>query len=237
MSFNRHIDEALRGAPPPERVGPLGGRVWLTLQTRAAVRLFTGRADLRARGAMIGLLGFAERLRIVWEASRDDDPYADWWLVKIEDVIAACHGALARAQEQADELLDSVNGLSAEVAESSAPARIPLRFTNPYAFRAARLLADFDAYTQTMLTVRHLGIDMPSGLGAVHRGVGRQLRGLFVAAHDYHRLGIDRKAVAARTRRALEAREAMGELPKDVLSGERLPSMRPPAAKKGGPSG
>jgi hypothetical protein len=30
--------------------------------------------------------GFADRLRVIWQAARNDDPYADWWLIKVHEV-------------------------------------------------------------------------------------------------------------------------------------------------------
>ena len=74
---------------PADGPGALQGQAWLTLQTRQAQRLIRGRPAAAGKPAIIGLFGFADRLRGIWQGARQDDPYADWWLVKIEDALEA----------------------------------------------------------------------------------------------------------------------------------------------------
>ncbi|MCB1764281.1 MAG: DUF1845 family protein, partial [Gammaproteobacteria bacterium] len=65
--------------------GVLRGAVWLRLQTRQAERLIHGRSGNEGKPAIIGLAGFADRLKPIWQAAQDDDPYADWWLIRIHE--------------------------------------------------------------------------------------------------------------------------------------------------------
>ena len=71
-------------------VGALQGEVWLTVQTYQAQSLVRGRRRSEDKPAIIGLVGFADRLKTVWQAARQNDPYADWWLIKIEEAIVLC---------------------------------------------------------------------------------------------------------------------------------------------------
>ena len=66
-------ENTVRAAGP----GPRQGQAWLTLQTRHAQRLLRGRPAGAGKPAIIGLFGFAERLRGIWQGARLDDPYAD----------------------------------------------------------------------------------------------------------------------------------------------------------------
>ena len=59
----------------------------LTLQTRQAQRLVKGRSYSADRPAIIGLIGFANLVRSVWHGARADDPYADWWMLKIHEAL------------------------------------------------------------------------------------------------------------------------------------------------------
>ncbi|MES9958674.1 MAG: AcaB family transcriptional regulator, partial [Sedimenticola sp.] len=70
-----------------DKPGPLRGQIWLTLQTNQARRLIRGRNGAKGQSPIIGLGLFAERLRLIWQASRNDDPYADWWLIKVHEAI------------------------------------------------------------------------------------------------------------------------------------------------------
>ena len=79
-----------RHAESPEREeqpGALRAVVTLTLETRQAQRMVKGRSGTVDKPAIMGLIGFANRLRVIWQGARADDPYADWWLVKIHDAL------------------------------------------------------------------------------------------------------------------------------------------------------
>ena len=54
--------------------GALHGQVWLTVQTHHAQQLIHGREGTPDKPPIIGLTGFANRLRVIWQAARDDDP-------------------------------------------------------------------------------------------------------------------------------------------------------------------
>ena len=70
-----------------DQPGALRAVVTLTLETRQAQRMVKGRPGTSDKPAIMGLIGFANRLRVIWQGARADDPYADWWLVKIHDAL------------------------------------------------------------------------------------------------------------------------------------------------------
>ena len=76
MARMRHVQESLQG------------EVWLNIQTYQAQSLIRGRRSAEGKPAIIGLVGFAERLKILWQAVRFDDPFADWWLIKVEERVS-----------------------------------------------------------------------------------------------------------------------------------------------------
>ncbi len=210
------------------RVGAMRGEVWLILQTYQAQSLVRGRRRREDKPAIIGLLYFADRLKTLWQAARHDDPYADWWLIKIEQAIIQCRARLGRLFEQFSTVLASQDSLHLTLAESSKPQRIDLQFANPYAFRAAQMLAEFDRLMCAVLTARHIGLASSQTLDEHIHASSRWLRGVFALPLGYQCYDIDRVAVIRGAERALEARERMGELPDDILRGETLPSLRPP---------
>ena len=57
----------------PDKPGALQGQVWLTLQTSQAQLLVHGRDGTIDKATIIGLVGFADRLRVIWQAARGDD--------------------------------------------------------------------------------------------------------------------------------------------------------------------
>ena len=208
-------------------VGSLHGEVWLTVQSYQAQSLLRGRRASEAKSAIVGLVGFADRLKTLWQAVRQDDPYADWWLIKVEEGIALCRAQLGQLSEQVNALLTSYDCFDITVAQSRQPQRISLQFANPYAFRAAQLLAEYDRIICTFMTLRHLGVEIPQTLEEQFKGSGRWLRRVFALPQDYCFCDVDRCAILQSTQRAQKARERMGDVPRDILRGDTLPSLRP----------
>ena len=208
--------------------GALQGEVWLTVQTYQAQSLIRGRRAGEGKPAIVGLIGFADRLKSLWQAIRFDDPYADWWLLKVEESIAEIRAQLRELQQRLDALMAPANSaLEFSVAQSSRPQRVSLQFANPYAFRAAQLLGEYDRLMCTELTLHHLGIDIPKDLTEQLSGSGRWVRRVFALPQGYHCLDIRRADIRQGSPAALKAIERMGEVPQEILSGDRLPSLRP----------
>ena len=228
--MNTHVD--LPGEQPidqPDKTGPgaLRGEVWLNVQTYQAQSLIKGRRGGEGKPAIIGLVGFAERLKVLWQAVRSDDPYADWWLVKVEDSIGDVRSQLHRLQEQLQAVLVNVECFEVTFAQSSRPQRVSLQFANPYAFRAAQMLADYDRMVCMWMTARHLGLALPTEVAEQAKVSGRWLRRTFALPQSYQYLEISRSDIHQGTAREVKARECMGDLPQEILDGEKLPSLRP----------
>ena len=107
--------------------GVLRGQVWLTIQTRQAQQLVRGRNGTPEKPAITGLVGFANQLRVIWQAARNDDPYADWWLIKVHETLDRTRQLIKKRQTEVDTALDQMTSMDVVVAESSRPYRVPLR--------------------------------------------------------------------------------------------------------------
>ncbi|MCG8060566.1 MAG: TIGR03761 family integrating conjugative element protein [Candidatus Thiodiazotropha endolucinida] len=211
----------------PEKPGALRGQAWLTIQTVHAQRLFHGRAATAEKPAIVGLVGFANRLRVVWRGARGDDPYADWWLIKVDDGIALVGDHIRNRQADLVMQLDEPGMMEVEVATSRRPCRVPLKFANPYAYRGAGLLAEFDKLACMALTARYVGLLGGHACEETISESASKLRALFMIPQSYRLLKIDREQVRNKVGRSHEARRLMGEIPGDVLSGERKAPLVP----------
>jgi len=210
-----------------EKPGVLRGQVWLTVQTSQAQQLVHGRAGTPDKPAIIGLVGFADRLRVIWLAARRDDPYADWWLIKVHEAIEASETFIRHRQVELDKHLEQMTGLEVNVASSQHPYRVQLQFANPYAYRAAQLVASYDQLVCTALTARHIGRLDGAAYVQVQQACARKLRALFMLPQGYRLLKIDRDMVRKAMGRSREARQIMGEVPEAILSGERQAPLVP----------
>ena len=211
----------------PHKPGVLRGQVWLTVQTNQAQQLIHGRAGTPDKPAIIGLVGFADRLRVIWLAARRDDPYADWWLIKVHEAIEANESFIRHRQMELDKHLEQMTGMEVNVGSSQHPYRVPLQFANPYAYRAAQLVASYDRLVCTALTARHIGLLDGAAYVQVQQACARKLRALFMLPQGYRLLKIDRDRVQKAMGRSHEARQLMGEVPEAILSGERQAQLVP----------
>ena len=202
--------------------GALRSQVWLTVQTRQAHQLIHGREGAPDRAPIIGLVGFAERLRVIWQAAREDDPWADWWLIKVCDAMDAAGDCIRNWKQDLDSLLQQqADGLEVSLAESLRPSRMLLQFASPYAYQGARLLAEYDALVCRVLTASHVGLVDGCMRDELLDSCSHRLRATFMIPQTFRLTGVDREAVRGNRDECRRAREAMGEVPEEILRGER----------------
>lgn len=219
-------NSAARGAAS-DAPGALRSDSHLILQTRQSQRLVEGRKSEDGKSSIVGLTGFAALLRSVWNGARSGDPYADWWLIRVQDAIEESTTELAALKDHVEGALRDLSGMSVTVAQSIQPISLPLTFSNPYAFRGAFLLARYDEVVRGILTARHVAVfDRDTSERLLAEG-GRHVRRAFNAALGYRFLGINRDDVSLMTARGKQAESVMGLLPKEIFEGQLQPAHRP----------
>ena len=209
----------------------------LRLMTAPAQRLVRGRhlksGDDKVVPPIVGLLHFASLLRMIWLGARQDDPYADLWLLRIHQALQDGGQELIDMHSALDELFKRIpEGVEVRIAEAATPMEIPLRFATPYAFSAAYFLCSYDDYMRKALTARHVGILSWSAAGAAQGRAGRLVRRTFLSATGYRFTGVTRADIASGSARAGFAARQMGMVPKSVLDGtERAPHAPSPGRR------
>lgn len=210
--------------PPSERQpGMLRGAVWLTVHTREAVRLVKGRQRTRKKPAIIGLLGYARLVREIWAADRLDDPYAAYWLLKVQATLDEAQSYLNDERVTLEQRIAEVDTFTIEPAVSVNPFVLPLKFNNPYAFRGARLLSEYDSLVRQLRSAAYVGLVGSADVAQSLPLLGRGVRRVFTSPLGYHRLGITRTDVRLGTASARRARELMGEVPETIMTGASKP--------------
>ena len=156
----------------------------MTLHTKDAYRMFTGRpADAEAKLPPIpGAKRFAAVLKSIWHLSENDNPYADWILIRMYEGLVAIRADLGRvitAREEAIGLLKR-KGLSLSVMGSRSPKTVELGFRSPYGYATAEAIVEFDYYVRMIKTLIHKDrMSDEEGRVAI-RVVGREMRALFL---------------------------------------------------------
>ncbi len=202
--------------------GALRAEISLTIQTRHAQRLITGRPKGDDRPAIMGLTHFASRLRQISDCARADDPYADWRLIKIQEELERSDTELKKILAELEIRLTDVDSVEIQVAQSLEPIKIPLQFRSPYAFRGAYLAATFDEVVRATLTIRHVGLMRVSETERLLDKAARLVRRAYSSPSGYKYFGITRKDVSEGNAKAQEAEKMMGPVPEEILTRKRV---------------
>jgi len=220
---NSHIDQD----PDTNTPGKLRGDARIVIQTRQAQKLVKGRERRAGVEPIIGMLAFGQRMKPLWTSSQNDDPYADWYLLQIEQCIDAAQKQIQEKRQWLSEVLEGMDGIKIDVASSRSPIEIPLQFSNPYGYMGAYLVADYDALTRTILTTRHFGLIDRNRSEELLKNAGRAIRRSFNTVGLWKYTGVRRQDFDPINQTALRAKELMGEIPEEILSGSLRAKIAP----------
>ncbi len=168
----------------------------------------------------LSLLLVLPLLTAIADGARADDPYADWWLVKVDQALDLATADIDRAKTALEEGLAASEGMDVDTAASVKPTRVKLQFANPYAYRGAQLLASYDGFARRVLSAQYVGLLTRSDAEQRLHQAAKPIRRAFASALGYRFLGINRLDVERGTAKAEQAVEAMGAVPPEILSGE-----------------
>ncbi|MDQ5767962.1 PFL_4669 family integrating conjugative element protein [Thiothrix subterranea] len=210
-----------------ESIGVLRGGTVVTIQTRQAQMLVTGRERTDTQHRILGLMQFSKYLNQMADAARNDDPYADWFLLQAEEALEAASSGIASLRERLGKLLDSVPAMQVEVAQSTKPLRITLNFAASYAYWTTRVITDYDELVRMVLTARHVAYMDAAAERGVLNEASRMVRRVFESTARYRYTGITRAEVRQATEPARQAAELMGQLPVEILEKRQRPKFAP----------
>lgn len=210
-------------------LGSLRSAMSLTLHTHHASRIWHGRAPSEGKPGIVGLNGFVAIMTKLKRGSEQDDPYSDWWMLRIEDKLSTTKAQLQTLREQVDQALADVPAaLSLGENLNVQPVKLPLFVASQLGFMAVYLLADYDDLARRLILAHHTALIDRSTLERWLNEGAHALRSLFSLAQQYRYSGTKRDDFAANNAAARAALEKYGELPQDVLEGTRRSRFAPP---------
>lgn len=230
------------GRPCEDIVSPpsmSGSEDEMTLHTVDAFHLFCGRAaDARSKVSMIpGGLRYAAAMKSIWRASAQDNPYADWLLIRAEAGLDEVRSQVAARHRDCLAELEALSrrGMSLSILASRNPRSVRLSFGSPYGYTMAAALLEFDQYVRVIKTLTQKGrIGERQGEGEI-RDMVRRYRRVFAeplpwegsmsrgALSELRRSDFAPGADAPAQRRVREAVEILGEIPISVVDRSRVP--------------
>jgi integrating conjugative element protein (TIGR03761 family) len=214
-------------------LGSLRSAMSLTLHTHHASRIWHGRAPTEGRAGIIGLNGFISVMNKMKRGAEQDDPYSDWWMLRIEDKLADTKTRLQALREQVDQALADVPpALSLGENMNVQPVKLPLFVNAQLGFMAVYLLADYDDLARKLILAHHTALIDRSTLERWLNDGAHALRSLFSLAQQYRYSGTQRDDFAANNAAARAALEKYGPLPQDVLEGTQRSRFAPPLLRR-----
>jgi integrating conjugative element protein (TIGR03761 family) len=214
-------------------LGSLRSDMALTLHTHHASRIWHGRAPSEGKPGIIGLNGFISIMNKLKRGAEQDDPYSDWWMIRIEQKIADTKTRLQALREQVDQALADVPpALTLGENLNVQPIKLPLFVSSQLGFMAVYLLADYDDLARRLILAHHTALIDRSTLERWLNDGAHALRSLFSMAQQYRYSGTQRDDFAANNAAARAALDKYGELPQDVLEGTRRSRFAPPIQRR-----
>lgn len=220
---------------PRLNLGALRSAMQLTLHTHHASRIWFGRARSDSRAGIIGLAGFVSIMTKMRRGAEQDDPYSDWWMIRIEEKLEDTKKGLKLLHEQIDQVLADVPpALTLGDNLNVQPVKLPLFVNAQLGFLAVYLLAEYDEIARRLILAHHTAlIDRHTMERWLDEGA-HLLRSTFALAQQYRFTGTQRDDYAANNAAARTAKEKYGELPQDVLEGTRRSRFAPPIIRRSG---
>ncbi|MCC4595471.1 TIGR03761 family integrating conjugative element protein [Xanthomonas campestris pv. phormiicola] len=214
-------------------LGSLRSAMSLTLHTHHASRIWHGRAPAENKPGIVGLNGFVAIMNKLKRGAEQDDPYSDWWMLRIEDKLNLTKEQLQALREQVDQALADVPpALTIGENLNVQPVKLPLFVSSQLGFMAVYLLADYDDLARRLILAHHTALIDRSTLERWLNDGSHALRSLFSLAQQYRYSGTKRDDFAANNAAARNAIEKYGPLPQDVLEGTHRSRFAPPLLRR-----
>jgi integrating conjugative element protein (TIGR03761 family) len=218
-------------------LGALRSDMRLTLHTHHAARIWHGRSASEGKNGILGLSGFVGVLNKMKRGAEQDDPYSDWWLIRVEEKLASSKAALTGLQEQLAQIMSNLPvALSIGENLNVQPVSLPLFVNAQHGFMAVYLLTQFDDLARRLLLAHHTALIGRRDMERWLNEGAHVLRSLFGLVQQYRFSGATRDDFAANNARAREARDLLGDLPQDVLEGTRRAEFAPVIIRRGKPA-
>lgn len=192
----------------------LTARFTLTLHTQLAHTLLKGNWEY----GKLGLMQFANHITDMWTAHKEDDPYAEWYLLKIFEAIQQAKEKLKNHEDHLTQQFNNVRGLEIELYGNPKPLKQPLYFMTPFGFMMAMLIEQVDYVSRQLFTLNRLGLTPEQPLLSVD--LMRMVQAIFKLARDWKHTGITRKDVTENNQKAQQVQKRLGEIPPTILNQE-----------------
>jgi len=212
----------------PKRPTRLTGKLPLEIHTQEAQLLFAGKLSSQND---LGLLRFGGQMSAIWDAAAKDDPYADWYLLKVYDAVIKLRRQLTEATTAYQQQIEQTYGAALAPFASYKPFTKPLWFRTQYGYLGAQILADFDRLMRVAFTANSIGILLDHDPEFIKDRWSKKIALLFKRPFQWQDLEITRADFEENNEKAKQAILRLGRLPEGVLKKTLRAPFAPPIIK------
>jgi len=215
-----------------EQPGGLRSETRMIIQTRQAQKIVVGRRRGKDVQPIIGLLDFGRRMKLLWLSAQADDPYADWYLLRIEASINEAKTIIVEKKQWLNEVLNAMEGFDVGIAHSLEPIQVSIVFQNPYGYMGAYLVSDYDALCCSVFTASHIGLIDRKMANSIMNTAGKSIRRTFDMVAKWKFTGVTREDIQLKNPSGMRAIETYGECPEPVLDKTKRANISPEIREK-----
>ena len=165
----------------------------------------------------IGLFKFSQFVKTMVEASKHDDPYADQFLIRLDNTISKARTQIRNMKKECLEKQESPKSILIEPPTSKEPITIRLQFNTEYTYMAAFMLAESDELIHLLVREVEVGFSIRHELGRQINLLRHLNRKVLSLPCRWYKTEVSRADIAIDNERAQMAKRLMGELDKAVL--------------------
>jgi len=207
-----HTNETLPTTPPLAGKPYPSSEISLVLHNPIAQSLIQGSWGYKR----MGLLQFAKLMQSLWQAAKEDDPYAEWYLMRTYEQITLLKEEIKKAELMCQQKFAELRGLEVQVVDNIKPVKFPLKFSTPFGYMAAYLIADLDYLFRQTNILKRLGILLEEDQKPA--SFVQRIHKLFSHSRLWQYTGVSRKDIKENNQRAQKAEELMGRVPAGILN-------------------
>jgi integrating conjugative element protein (TIGR03761 family) len=163
----------------------------------------------------IGLRQFGRFVQVLWEAFEEEDPYAEWQLLKIHEAMQALKVKLQTQESQLRKQTRSLRGIQVKPFRNAKPYVVSFASVNILVLMAAELITQIDYIVRQGMVLKQLGI---TPLGHTRTQVFYDaMQSIFALSQAWEKTGITRQEIIEGSEEAQKFEEKWGKLPEAIL--------------------
>ena len=204
----------------------------LLIYSSLAKRLVSGRKGNKTtrQYPIYGLLQFAGKVSIIWSDAKQGNPYALWYLVRMDRLLESNQEALTRYQQKLDSLANDDTGLTYQPVLGEAQS-FDMHFSTPYPWIAMRQIKQLDTLVLLGQTLNRVGLLPTAQFQIATLNIRRLITSGFNQTMEYRSFELTWEDLQSTSATAHQASQAMGMIPLNLFNGELQPAFNPQGPK------